>query len=263
MSQSIQIYSGTGASDLCVKAWKRELAESLDLRLYKIEEFNAGFTAGIDRGNIALLIFPGGNACEMFDPLLQIAGKINQVVGNQAAFLGSCAGAIVSSSNCSLQLFDFNPIPFHSKYYMPKSNSVADSENKSALEVEWLPSSGHFQSDPCRLFHAYGPSFPIEKITHSCRILAQYKTDGTSRKADQSAAAVLYKPSSATPRLLAGVHPELGVEDVLSDEFAGTFNKPDHPHIKVLAGIMEGSETLRKAMCKSWFSELGLQVMER
>lgn len=263
MSQSIQIYSGVGASNLCVQAWERELKDNVDCRFYKIEEFNSCYSAGLDRGNIALVILPGGNACEMFDPLIQIAKKINQTISDNSSFLGSCAGAIVSSSNSSMQHFDFNPVPFHSKYYMPKSNSVADSENKSALEVEWLPSYGHFSSDQCRLFHAFGPCFPLEKMTDHCRVLAQYKTDGTNRKADQSAAAVLYKPSKATPRLLAGVHPELGVEDVLSHEFAETFNKPDHPHIKALAEKMEDSEILRKEMCRSWFSELGLQVINR
>lgn len=259
MSQSIQIYNGPGASSLCVQAWKRELNQCADTKIYKIEEFNASYTAGLDRGNVALLILPGGNACDMFDPIVTLATKINQIVADKTSFLGSCAGAIVSASNCSMQRFDFNPIPFHSKYYMPKSDSVSDSENKSAIEVEW-------QSNPCRLFHAFGPVFPLEimadKVRNDSRALVLYKTDGTKRSAYNSAAAVLYQPPGSTSRLVTGVHPELGVEDVLSQGFAQGFTKPDHPHIRALAENMKDSEIVRKQICRSWFSLLGIKVTD-
>lgn len=264
MSQSIQIYNGAGASNLCVQAWKRELNDYADTRVYKVDEFNSDYTVGLDRGHTALIIVPGGNACEMFDPLTGIAEKINQVIAGGSAFLGSCAGAIVSASNSSLQRLDFNPISFHSKYYMPKSAFVSDPENKSVIEVEWLPSKGHFQSDSCHLFHAFGPAFPLEimkaDIRKDSRVLAFYKTEGTSCSAHNSAAVILYQPSRSSPRLVTGVHPELGVADVLSSEFAAGFNKPDHPHIKALAENMQDSEVLRKQMCRSWFSELGIKV---
>lgn len=180
MSQSIQIYSGPGASNLCVLAWKRELNEGVDGKLYRVEEFNGYYTSGLDRGNVALLIVPGGNACEMVYPLDEIVDKINQTIADKSSFLGSCAGALTTYSK-NLHHFNFNPIPYYSKYYLPHSDSVSDPENRSAIEVKWLPSYGHFRSDECRLYHAYGPAFPLEEISESvrksCRILAQYKTD--------------------------------------------------------------------------------------
>ncbi len=258
MSQSIQIYSGTGASNLCVQAWKRELRDGADGKNYIVEEFNAFYTSGLDRGNVALMIIPGGDACEMLAPLGGIAEKINHTVVN-ASFLGSCAGALVSSYHTHLRRFTFNPIPYHSKYYMPHSSSVTDFENKVAVEVALLPSHTH-----CHLFHAYGPAFPLEKIPleilPNCQVLAEYITHGTCRQAENSAAALLYTPERALPRLFTGVHPELGVDDVRSSAFAP--NKPNHPHIEVLVESLQDSEIIRKEICRSWFSELGLKVIK-
>lgn len=246
MSHSIQIYNGQGANNVSVQAWKRELNESVDGRLYKIEEFNSSYTAGFDRGNVALVILPNGTSSAMFDPLLHLAEKIKQAIADKASFLGSGAGAFLTASPCQ-DIFDFNPIPMD-------SCSMPYLKNRDALEVEWMPSSGHFQTDTCVLSHASGPTFSFEQIypkdRFHCRILAQYKADGTSNKAHSSAAAILYQPCKSTPRLLTGVYPEI---DVLS-------NESERLHIDALDENMKNNEVLRKGMCRSWFSELGIKV---
>jgi glutamine amidotransferase PdxT len=264
------IYDGKGASNLCIQAWEREIKEIVDTRFHKIEKFNSSYTAGFERGNIASIIIPGGDAHAMCR-VAELAGNINNAVRNQASFLGSCAGAILSSSfYCdennkvcnSGSRFNINPVPYRSKYYMPKSEFANNPENISALEVEWLPSCGHFQSNICRLYYAFGPSFPLESLPSNCRVLAQFKTDGNVRKAVNSAATVLYKPlqNNAASCLITSIHPEISVSDICSEEFALIFGRAHHPHIENLVNQLKDSEIVRKEMCRSWFSELGLNV---
>lgn len=268
MSGSIMIYDGNGADKLCVQAWEREINEIVDTRNYKIEKFNKNYTAGFDRGNIDLIIIPGGDAYKMA-PINEIADKINDAVTKKASFLGSCAGALITASYylhgdkvCDQgNQFNINPVPHCSKYYMPKSNFSDNPENISALEVEWL-SSDNFQSNVCKLFYAFGPSFPLKSLPLNSQVIAQFKTDGNVRKASESAAAVLYRPlqTNATPRLLTSVHPEIGITDIRSQEFSTHFDKPDHPHIESLVNQLSDSEIVRKSMCRSWLSNLGLLV---
>lgn len=273
MSQSIQLCNVPGTSNICLKAWERELTRGVENNKYKIEKFDPQFTGRLDQGlkerNIALLIVPGGHSPTMIwhlhgeDGLVQ---KINKAIADRSSFLGSCAGAIVSSWPKPIRAsLNFNPIPYHSKYYMPKDDDILNSENISAIEVGWMPSYGHFKTEECKLYHAFGPAFPLERINsehrNNCRVLAMYKADGTTRKADNSAAAILYRPIDSTARLLTGVHPEIGFEDVRSEEFAKRFNgNKEHSHIVTLAKSLESSEMIRQQMCDSWFSELGIQL---
>lgn len=92
-SNSIQIYNGEGASRICVDAWKREIKELADERLYKIDDFNQFYSSGFERGNVALVIIPGGNANVMYSPCEYLVDKINGAVAREGAFLGSCAGS--------------------------------------------------------------------------------------------------------------------------------------------------------------------------
>ncbi|MBA2727771.1 MAG: hypothetical protein H0U49_06330 [Parachlamydiaceae bacterium] len=275
-SNSIQIYNGEGASNICVKAWKRELKDIADDRLYIVEDFNQSYTAGFDRGNVALVIIPGGDSIKMLKPCETLADKINTAVADQSSFLGSCAGAYVSSAFMTVNSirkllpsdtnFNINPVPYISKYYMPNSTSTSDPENKTAVDVEWLPSSGHFESKNCRLYHAFGPAFPLEQfpvhVKGNCRSLVRYITEGNVHKSQNAPAAILYSPpgNRSCPRLFTGVHPEIGIEDIRSHAFAQAFDKPDHPHIEKLVNRLEDSELMRKEICRSWFSELGLSV---
>jgi len=56
-SSSIQIYSGPGASQLCVQAWKRELREAIDSRQYLVEERKRTDTSR----NLPFLVFNARN----------------------------------------------------------------------------------------------------------------------------------------------------------------------------------------------------------
>jgi len=84
-------------------------------------------------------------------------------------------------------MFKFNPVPYWSKYYTPISDQSSP-ENRSIVEVEWFPSNGHFQSDSCKIYHAYGPAFALDLIPadvlRQCRVLAKYKTEGSQRSAE-------------------------------------------------------------------------------
>lgn len=231
MSQSIQIYSGTGANNTYVQGWKQELKDNIDGRLYRIDEFYSSYTAGLDRGSVALVILPDGNTREMFEPLMHLADKVKQTVNNRSAFLGSCAGASYAATPCN-DFFKFHPIPMYSQ-----TKSIE--ERPSIVEVNFLPSRGHYKTDACLLNQDPAKSFRFESIypkdLFDCRVLAEYKHERDS-KAHISAAAILYQPFGAIPRLLTGIHPEIALS-----------NDKDN-------------ELLRKAMCRSWFAELGLTL---
>lgn len=240
MSQSIQIYNGQGVNNACVQGWKKELSDSIDARFYRIEEFNSSYNAGFDRGNVALIILPDGNACTMFDPLLHLAEKIKQAIACKSSFLGSCAGAYLTASPCR-DVYDFNPIPVYKA-------SMFDVKKKSTFEVEWMTSKGHSKNDTCTLYRASDTAYLFEEIYpkdhYDCRILATYKSD-ISSKDHVPVAAILYQPSQSTPRLMTGLHPEIALSEA------------DHCD----ADQLKNSELLRKEMCRSWFSELGIKVM--
>jgi len=119
-SYSIQIYSGPGASPICVGAWKRELNEYADNNFYKIEEFTHSDALGLDRGNVAMIIIPGGDACKM-DVMSEVAKKIKLGHRTSSVFFSSCAGALISAnSRTSIAgtfrlgepMFKFNPVPY-------------------------------------------------------------------------------------------------------------------------------------------------------
>lgn len=240
MSQSIQIYNGHGANNVSVQAWKRELREGTDGRFYKIEEFNSSYSAGFDRGNVALVILPDGSACEMFEPLLNLADKVKQAIGGESSAIISGASAFLTS--CQAQdVFNFNPLSV--------CKSTLSENTGKELKVKWMSSKGHYQSDMCTLYRASESSYLFEKIypkvSYDCRVLAEY--EAISFNAHIPAAAILYQPFQSTPRLITGLHPEIGIEDLNSLEFELHENLKD-------------SEILRKQMCRSWFSELGLKI---
>jgi hypothetical protein len=120
----------------------------------------------------------------------------------------------------------------------------------STLEVEWLTSKGHFKNDICKLYRASDTAYLFEEIYlkdhYDCRVLASYKSE-TDSKDHIPAAAILYHPPQSTPRLMTGLHPEIALSE--SDHFDAEQSK--------------NNELLRKEMCRSWFSELGIKVMLR
>lgn len=241
MSYSVQIYNGQGVNDVCVQSWKRELKDSIDGKFYRIEEFNSSYHAGFDRGNVVLVILPDGNACRMFDPLLHLAEKIKQAVACKSAFLGSCAGAFLTASPCQ-DVFNFNPLPVY------KTSLFVDAKNTSTLEVDWMVSKSHSKNDTCMLYRASDSAYLFKEIypkdNYDYRVLAEYKSEKSS-KDHIPAAAILYHPHHTTPRLMTGLHPEIALSE------------SDHCDAEQL----KNSELLRKEMCRSWFSELGIKVM--
>ncbi len=251
MSQSIQIYNGPGAYSSCVQAWKRELNDSVDGRMYSIEDFNSSYTAGFDRGNVALVLLPDGVASQMFEPLMHSAVKIKQAIEHKSAFLGSCASALLTSSTVP-DVYNFNPVPIYKH----------TDEHSRTLDVEWLLSAGHFKTDTCRLYDAR-VSYIFESINpkdrYYSRILAERK-EQPNCDGKISATAILYKPTGLSSRLMTTLHPELSYQDVLSKEFIQNFKETESSHAIVLSEEMQNSENVRKEMCRSWFSELGLQI---
>jgi glutamine amidotransferase-like uncharacterized protein len=278
-SSSIQVYTGDGSSSLCSQGYIREITDLVDPGYHKIEEFCAGYDAGLDRGSVKLVVIPGGNSFEMIPSMTRLSSKIQEAVHKRkASLLGSCAGALVCTSN-GIDPYnkdvDFtydsrltlNPLKTRFPYYLPHSSSYKDPENKSAIEVEWLPSYGNYSSRNCLLYHAFGPAFPMETIpTHerfNVRPLVTYRTPGSASQADgPAAAAVLYRPAEegASPRLFTGVHPEIGVEDFSSPVFLKQFDESNKSHVVNLTNQLQGSEQIRKEMLRSWLLELGLKM---
>lgn len=255
MSHSIQIYNGTGASHICVQAWKREIHDLVNANNYKIDEFNSSYSAGFNRDEVAMVIIPGGNAYEMRDEISVLAKTITHAVTANASFLGSCAGAIIQGY-APLQL---NPFEYNILHCLPNSSSTKDAKNLMAIET-FSPVNPLNYS---RFYYAFGADFSVEEnsfeTNKECKILQFYKT---GLKADK-AATILYEPLGFTPRLFTGIHPEISSQDVLSKEFIQGHDVSDSEkqHIKNISLQLEDSEIIRKETCKSWFTSLGLSVI--
>lgn len=274
---SIQIYNGSGTSDVCVQAWQREINANVDLRNYKLEFFNRNDSSGFDRGNVALVLIPGGHAVKMTDELEELSGKIKSAVYNDSfSFLGSCAGAVVCAqfltagysklnSHVNFSQFsglDFNPLDTTAPYYLPNTQSTSDPTNECAIEVEW---PGNRRS---RSYYGFGPAFSKKKLNaidpYESRVLATYITSGCMKAADEPVAAVSFqRPSSmysVYSVLLTGIHPEIGLEDISSRAFAAQFTHANADHPQFLASQLFPCEAERKEICRSWLKILGLQL---
>lgn len=251
MSSSVLVYNGPGAHDLCVRSMTRDLSNALDSSTHVVKTFNHYETSGLDQGNVAAVVLPGGNAMGMVGPIQILADKLNcLVVKGQTAFLGFGAGAIVCAENreakgkLTEQGFPLNFHPFYSNQYL----------FDSCIGMPVKSNSSTFKA-----YYYCDPAFPLECIPEETRFqyrpLLMFDSDGTLRKAENSAAAILYNPPGKAPRIVAGVHLPIGGEEVRSEDFIREYGD-----MSALANQLDESEQIRKEIFRSWCSELGLHL---
>jgi hypothetical protein len=282
---SIQIYRDDEyTSNKCIEGMKKELADQVDMRSHRIEEFKPSY--GFNPYEVAAVVIPGGKAALMVNGLKTVAQSIDQAVRHRASLLASCAGAIACATDCTilepgtedgeiqqskkgrrfadLSWLDYNHMETYAPYYTPESlaQKLNDAQNATTVAVGWTP-PGESQQRISQIFHNCGPCFSLENLPtanhHHYTVLGSYKIPGNVTLAEEPIAAVLYRPGNHFKEnkfLFTGIHPELPspllATNSGTDLELGEANAIESQHNQW--------EADRKAMLSHWFRELGLHL---
>lgn len=274
-SYSIAIFNSSNLDKILIDAWKKEIPKVVDPNKYIIQEFTPSDTSIFDRGNVALVILPGGESFKVLSDMRLVANKIGEAVNvHKAALLGSCAGAIVTSrkfkcydfenvmnlaENCHLEkngvyhnLLTFAP------YSTPKKSKGFNTENCLAIEVNWTPAKEIQEWRTSNIYHVYGPGFLMSGIGQEYKPLAYFTKPGNYEAKEPFAATVL-KESGETRHLYTSLHPELTQSFFDSQLFETVID--NESHYKNICEALNKSELDRQEMFNSFFRVLGIQMM--
>ena len=272
MSFTVQIYDGAGAEAVCVGAMERELRNNIDTNRYKIERFNGRSVRPLSQCNVEALILPGGFALRMGAELDQLANQINEVVNCDfgAGVYLSCAGAIATSSThttargttdnlfSKLRLHDADT---YFPYFLPDKGTQGSPLNLMNIEV--THSEDLLGTGKQYFYHALAPGFTLDPLKHKeYKVLASYSISGDWPKA--LAATILRdrKQEYLTPPhpiLATGIHPEINVEDLISQKEHLMVGDSSH-HFDALKSRLEENGPIRQQVLRKYFEHIGLKL---